>query len=203
MRGNLFRTGIRPGWAKPEASVIPVLPSTRSFPLGHLPKDWAHFKGHYVHDGRAIFSYSVGKGSVLDMPGMIEENGLSAITRTLEIDNPDPSILVLAEGGSQQQKDRTLVVANKGMPATFLYRWIEGSQVSLRARIGPAQDPRRQAPHQVGHVGRRPRLSTSGQVGRWQSGKPERFDSWWPVSVGRAHCREEHFLMRKGPSICG
>jgi hypothetical protein len=120
MRGNLFQTGIRPGWAKAGSLGDPRPSKYEKFPpLGHLPKDWAHFKGHYVHDGRAIFSYSVGKGSVLDMPGMIEENGLSAITRTLEIDNPDPSMLVLAEGGSGQQKDRTLVVANKGMRCNF------------------------------------------------------------------------------------
>jgi hypothetical protein len=121
MRGNLFQTGIRPGWAKDGNLMDPRPSKFEKFPpLGHLPKNWAHFKGHYVHDGRAIFSYSVGKGSVLDMPGMIEEKGLTAITRTLEIDNPDSSILVLAEGGSGKQKDATLAVINKGMRCNFL-----------------------------------------------------------------------------------
>lgn len=120
MRGNLFQTGIRPGWAKDGNLADPRPSKYEKFPpLGHLPKDWAHFKGHYVNDGRAIFSYSVGKGTVLDMPGMIEENGLSAITRTLEIENSDASILVLAEGDYAQQKDRTLTVANKGMRCNF------------------------------------------------------------------------------------
>ena len=54
------------------------------------------------------------------MPGMIEENGLAAIIRTLEIDNPAPSVTVLAEGGSGQRKDATLAVVNKGMRCNFL-----------------------------------------------------------------------------------
>jgi hypothetical protein len=51
---------------------------------------------------------------------MIEENGLAAITRTLEIDNPEPSVTVLAEGGAGQRKDATLAVTNKGMRCNFL-----------------------------------------------------------------------------------
>ena len=37
----------------------------------------------------------------------------------MEIDNPDSSVLVLAEGGSGQQKDLTLAVRNKGMRCNF------------------------------------------------------------------------------------
>ena len=81
---NLFSTGIRPGWAKGGVIADPRPAPYRMFPpMGALPKDWAHFKGHYVHDGRTIFRYSVGKGDVLDMPGLVEKDGLKAITRTL------------------------------------------------------------------------------------------------------------------------
>jgi hypothetical protein len=75
-----------------------------------LPKEWAHFKGHYVHNGRAIFSYSVGKGTVLDMPGVVEEIGFSAFTRTLETDLPEPGMVVLAEGESSHKAAATLSV---------------------------------------------------------------------------------------------
>ena len=72
---NLFQTNMRPGWAKTKEMIKkdPRRQPYKSFPkMGTLPKGLAHFKGHYVHDGKAIFSYSVGEGSVLDMPGMIE-----------------------------------------------------------------------------------------------------------------------------------
>ena len=73
---NLFQTGIRPGWAKAENFDDPRPQPYKSFPpMGALPKDWAHFKGHYVHDDRVIFSYSVGEGSVLDMPGYVSKSG--------------------------------------------------------------------------------------------------------------------------------
>jgi hypothetical protein len=108
---NLFHTGMRPGWAKSGSLTDPRPQKYKSFPrLGALPKDWAHFKGHYVHNGRAIFSYSVGKGSVLDMPGVVEEVGFSAFTRTLETNLSEPGIVVLAQGESSQKAAATLSV---------------------------------------------------------------------------------------------
>jgi hypothetical protein len=108
---NLFHTGMRPGWAKSGDLADPRPQKYKSFPrLGALPKDWAHFKGHYVHNGRAIFSYSVGKGTVLDMPGVVEEVGFSAFTRTLETNLPEPGMVVLAEGDSSHKAAATLSV---------------------------------------------------------------------------------------------
>ena len=108
---NLFHTGMRPGWAKSGDLTDPRPQKYKAFPrLGALPKDWAHFKGHYAHNGRAIFSYSVGKGTVLDMPGVVEEIGFSAFTRTLETDLPEPGMVVLAEGESSHKAAATLSV---------------------------------------------------------------------------------------------
>ena len=115
---NLFRTGMRPGWAKGNNLKDPRPQKYKNFPrLGALPKDWAHFKGHYVHDGRAVFSYTVGKGTVLDMPGIVEELGFSAFTRTLETDLPEPGIIILAEGDSSRQAEATLAIkwGNEGV----------------------------------------------------------------------------------------
>jgi hypothetical protein len=108
---NLFHTGLLPGWAKSGDLTDPRPQKYKTFPrLGALPKKWAHFKGHYVHNGRAIFSYSVGKGNVLDMPGVVEELGFSAFTRTLETNLPEPGIVVLAEGDSSRMAAATLSV---------------------------------------------------------------------------------------------
>ena len=102
---------MRPGWAKSGDLTDPRPQKYKAFPrLGALPKEWAHFKGHYVHNGRAIFSYSVGKGTVLDMPGVVEEIGFSAFTRTLETDLPEPGMVVLAQGDSSHKAAATLSV---------------------------------------------------------------------------------------------
>ena len=88
---NLFRTNMRPGWAKTKEMINkdPRRQPYKSFPrMGALPKKWAHFKGHYVHKGKAIFSYSVGDGKVLDIPGIVKQKGLTALTRTVQVEKP-------------------------------------------------------------------------------------------------------------------
>ena len=147
---NLFQTGIRPGWAKavkstdsppfvglpvkgdPATGITPLKAKVfklddprphpyKSFPpMGALPKDWAHFKGHYVHDGRVVFSYTVGKGSVLDMPGYVSGQGFEAFTRTLEANLPEDSWVVLAEGESAQKAASTWSLNWQGNKCNFL-----------------------------------------------------------------------------------
>ena len=100
----------------------------KSFPpMGALPKDWAHFKGHYVHDGRVIFSYTVGQGNVLDMPGYLSGQGFEAFTRTLETDLPEDSWVVLAEGDSAQK-----------VAATWSLNW-QGNKCNFLVTDGPAK----------------------------------------------------------------
>ena len=118
---NLFQTGIRPGWAKAGNFDDPRPKPYKSFPpMGSLPKDWAHFKGHYVHDGRVVFSYSVGKGNVLDMPGYVSGQGFEAFTRTLETDLSEPSTAVLAQGESARKLAATWSLTWRDQKCNFL-----------------------------------------------------------------------------------
>ena len=121
---NLFRTNMRPGWAKTEEIIKedPRRQPYKSFPrMGTLPKDWAHFKGHYVHNGKAIFSYSVGEGRVLDMPGIIKQKGLTALTRTVQVEHPSTSVMLLAENDDSQieKTDQTFTVSLEGRTCNF------------------------------------------------------------------------------------
>ena len=121
---NLFRTGLLPGWAKAKEMIKkdPRRQPYKSFPrMGALPKGWAHFKGHYVHDGKAIFSYSVGDGKVLDMPGIIKQKGLTALTRTIHVENPSASVMLLAENDDSQieKTDQTFTVSLEGRACNF------------------------------------------------------------------------------------
>jgi hypothetical protein len=121
---NLFRTGMRPGWAKAKEMIQedPRRQPYKSFPrMGALPKDWVHFKGHYVHNGKAIFSYSVGEGRVLDMPGIVKQKGLKALTRTVRVANPSASVMLLAENDDSQieKSDQTFTVSLEGRACNF------------------------------------------------------------------------------------
>ena len=118
---NLFQTGIRPGWAKAGNFDDPRPKPYKSFPpMGSLPKDWAHFKGHYVHEGRVVFSYTVGKGNVLDMPGYVSGQGFEAFTRTLETDLSESSTAVLAQGESARKLAATWSLTWRDQKCNFL-----------------------------------------------------------------------------------
>ena len=121
---NLFRTSMRPGWAKTKEMIKkdPRRQPYKSFPrMGTLPKEWAHFKGHYVHNGKAIFSYTVSEGRVLDMPGIVKQKGLKALTRTVRVENPSASVMLLAENDDSQieKTDQTFTVSLEGQACNF------------------------------------------------------------------------------------
>ena len=121
---NLFRTGMLPGWAKAKEMIKkdPRRQPYKSFPrMGALPKGWAHFKGHYVHNDKVIFSYSVGEGKVLDMPGIVKQKGLKALTRTVQVEHPSTSVMLLAENDDSQieKTDQTFTVSLEGRTCNF------------------------------------------------------------------------------------
>lgn len=61
----LFSTKPGPGWAKDGKWADPRIGKE-----GPLPRDWAHYKGLYVHGDKVVLSYSVGDMDVLEMPEM-------------------------------------------------------------------------------------------------------------------------------------
>ena len=79
-------TRAMPGWARGDEIRDP-----RSDLMGPLPADQARYRGLYLHGNRVVFSYTVGKCEVLDLPG--EENGL--LTRTLRLGPSSESLTVL------------------------------------------------------------------------------------------------------------
>lgn len=83
----LFATKPGPGWADPRAvhdSKRDAWADPREGKEGPLPRDWAHFKGLYLHGDRVLLSYTVGDMTVLETPDCIEKDGLVVITRTFE-----------------------------------------------------------------------------------------------------------------------
>jgi hypothetical protein len=85
-----FRSDAQPGWAKAGEFDDP-----RKKGLGPLPRDWAKYRGLYLHGDRVVLSYTVGAVAVLDTPWVETAGEGLMFTRTVQM-----------EGGDQMQEMR-------------------------------------------------------------------------------------------------
>ena len=51
----------------------------------HLPKEWAAYRGLYLHDKRVVLSYTVATTNVLESPWFVEVGKAAAFIRSLEV----------------------------------------------------------------------------------------------------------------------
>jgi hypothetical protein len=76
-----FSTSPQPGWAYPrEALAIPA-----TVPTAPLPRDWGRFKGILRSGTRTVLAYTVGDAGILESPWVESHDGLTVLTRSLEI----------------------------------------------------------------------------------------------------------------------
>ena len=80
----VFANPVAPGWAKASAKDN-GFEDPRPLPYGPLPRDWAHFKGLYLHSGRVVLSYTVGQTAVLETPGAEIAGDQIAFTREINL----------------------------------------------------------------------------------------------------------------------
>ena len=94
---TLFQVRNAPGWSK-GGSLAEPRTGGGTPPLGPLPRDWAKFRGWYLHGDQVIFSYTVGQAQVLDSPRLVSDAGRKVIARTIEIKGDGkPSQMVVAD----------------------------------------------------------------------------------------------------------
>jgi mono/diheme cytochrome c family protein len=77
---QFFGNPAGPGWADAGSFKDP-----RELPYGPLPRDWAHWKGLYLHEKKVVLSYSVGAMSVLELPALERRGEVTAFARTLNL----------------------------------------------------------------------------------------------------------------------
>ncbi|MCX6926055.1 MAG: c-type cytochrome [Verrucomicrobia bacterium] len=82
---QVFGNPSAPGWAHAGS-----LRDPREYPFGPLPKEWAHWRGLWLHGKQVILSYSVGAVSVLEMPALERRQDITAFARNLNL-GPTPS----------------------------------------------------------------------------------------------------------------
>lgn len=82
-----FSNPVGPGWGRPDDGSFEEVRflGRDGKPYGPLPRDWAHYKGLYLHGNRAVIQYTVGQTSVDEMPGYEMLGGQTLFTRHLNI----------------------------------------------------------------------------------------------------------------------
>lgn len=107
---------VEPGWASPDGSWEDPRPLGRDDrPYGPLPREWAHYRGLYLHGDKAVIAANIGGTRVLESPGWIEYGATPVFIRTLNVEaSPEPLLLrvapesvnvVLAGSGSLSKRD--------------------------------------------------------------------------------------------------
>jgi hypothetical protein len=114
----VFGTRPGPGWARGG-----VFDDPRPNRQGPLPAGWAKYRGLFLHDRNVVFSYTVGKVPVLEMPGLEKVGSGQAFTRTIHLGkSSEPLTLLVAEqAGSTSRLDAqgTLAVLQSDKGALF------------------------------------------------------------------------------------
>lgn len=87
----LFGTKPGPGWSRDGEWADPRDPKE-----GPLPKDWAHYKGMYLHGDKVVLSYTVGGVAVLEMPSMRVFEGMQVFERHFTLGPSKQPMEVLA-----------------------------------------------------------------------------------------------------------
>ncbi len=79
----------------------------RKVKFGPLPKDWAKYRGLYMHGKRVVLSYTVGPANVLEHPWVESSNSITSFTRTFNITSATNTLSLAAldtEGQKPQLK---------------------------------------------------------------------------------------------------
>ena len=86
---KVFANPVGPGIANPKNGSFkdPRFLGRDGKPYGPLPREWTHYKGTYLHGGRAIIKYTIGDTLVHELPGYETLGNNIIITRTIEVNS--------------------------------------------------------------------------------------------------------------------
>lgn len=119
-----FANPTGPGWSNPADGTCKDtrLRGRDGKPYGPLPRDWAHYQGLYLHGQKAILSYTVGKTSILEMPGLLDTSPVPIFTRTFNVGDRDRElVLQIAHEPKLKMVPRTIDLPSADSPAVFWF----------------------------------------------------------------------------------
>ena len=111
-----FVNPVGPGWAAPDGSWVDNRPLGKNdLPYGPLPREWAHYEGTYLHEGKVVVAATVNGSRVLESPAFIEAGNNPIFVRTLNVGAatkplllrvaPDSVSVSLSGDGSLRRQD--------------------------------------------------------------------------------------------------
>lgn len=133
-----FQTNPGPVWSKDgtfsDPRKLPAGPGAAKVPLGPLPRDWAKYRGLYLHGDRVVFAYSVGTAELLESGDVARSGDTDVLTRTFNVVSAGAaSSVILAEGqngavakvdgdiatttGDTKEPDKIVVITTQQAPA--------------------------------------------------------------------------------------
>ena len=136
----VFGTKPGPGWAK-----AGILKDPRANGQGPLPAEWAKYRGLYLNGREVVFSYTVGRARVLELPGLSIHAGEKVFTRTIQLEKPSSETLLVCDGlpgsasGNANGTKGTLLLSGVGTaeaPATLGVALIGAPEAMLFAEGG-------------------------------------------------------------------
>jgi hypothetical protein len=84
-----FQINPGPGWSKgddfADPRKLPTGPGAAKVPFGPLPREWAKYRGLYLHGDHVVLTYTVGIAGVMEMPGLEKVGETDLVTRTFNI----------------------------------------------------------------------------------------------------------------------
>jgi mono/diheme cytochrome c family protein len=97
---SILANPVGPGWGRPgDASFEEVrLLGRDGKPYGPLPREWAQYRGLFLHGNRAVIHYTVGDADVLEMPGYENVAGATVFSRTLNIGKATRDLVMRVAG---------------------------------------------------------------------------------------------------------
>lgn len=128
----VFATKPGPGWAK-----VGKWEDPREGKEGPLPRDWAHYRGLYLHGEQVVLSYTVGGMSVLEMPGSLQKDGMTIVTRTFNVGPTDrPHSLLVSEEADVIEKQFLQYPMREGKATLYLGATLRPGNVFLAGLVG-------------------------------------------------------------------
>ena len=118
-----FENKTSPGWGHPETGSFddPRLKGRDGRLYGPLPREWAHYKGLYHHEGKSIIKYTVGKTEVLEMPKLQLINNRPLYARTFNIGPRDQDMILQVGTLPEGTNNPELTELYEGTPKAVLF----------------------------------------------------------------------------------
>jgi hypothetical protein len=96
---RIIRAGLEQKWRFFRSAKTTHRTGRGKIPLGPLPREWAKYRGLYLHGDRVVFAYSVGTAGLLESGDIVRSDDTDVLTRTFNVLSAGAaSSLILAEG---------------------------------------------------------------------------------------------------------